>query len=102
MKTKLSNANFASFLGEAFKVSEARHVCCVVVKIWSQAMNDPSNDLASLLVTPVQRIPRYLMLVKQLIKHTPPTHPDYGNLKSAEEKISTIAIIVDQKVLCDL
>ncbi len=80
-ETKASNPNFAAFLSDAFK-----------------AMNDPSNDLASLLVTPVQRIPRYLMLVKQMLKYTAQTHADFGNLKIAEEKISTIAIIVDQKV----
>jgi hypothetical protein len=62
-----------------------------------KAMNDPSNDLASLLVTPVQRIPRYLMLVKSMLKHSYPGHPDYAKLRTAEERISAIAIIVDQK-----
>ncbi len=80
LQTKAANANFVAFLGEAFK-----------------AMNDPSNDLASLLVTPVQRIPRYLMLVKSMLKHSYPAHPDYANLKTAEERISAIAVIVDQK-----
>jgi hypothetical protein len=79
-ETKSSNDKFAKFLKAAFK-----------------EMNDPSNDLASLLVTPVQRIPRYLMLVRSMLKHTWEEHVDYADLKSAEEKISTIAIIVDQK-----
>lgn len=33
-------------------------------------------DLLSYLIMPVQRIPRYILLVQDLIKHTPPEHPD--------------------------
>ena len=60
-------------------------------------MNDTSNDLASLLVTPVQRIPRYLMLVKELLRYTWPEHGDFADLTVCEKNISAIAIIVDQK-----
>ncbi len=60
-------------------------------------LKDPSNDLPSLLITPVQRIPRYLMLVSQLLKYTWPTHRDYANIKSAAEQLGKIAEYVDQK-----
>lgn len=79
-ETKSSNTAFAGFLSNAFK-----------------QLGDPSNDLASLLVTPVQRIPRYLMLVRSMLKHTWAEHPDYANLKTAEEQISAVAVTVDQK-----
>lgn len=38
-------------------------------------------DLNSLLVMPVQRLPKYVLLFKDLIKHTEETHPDLKNLK---------------------
>ena len=60
-------------------------------------LKDPSNDLPSLLITPVQRIPRYLMLVTQLLKYTWPTHRDYANIKSAATQLGKIAEYVDQK-----
>jgi hypothetical protein len=46
-------------------------------------LGDPTNDLASMLVTPVQRIPRYVMMLKDLLKHTSTQHPDYNNLLKA-------------------
>ncbi len=60
-------------------------------------LKDPSNDLPSLLITPVQRIPRYLMLVTQLRKYTWPTHDDYASIMSAAEQLGKIAEYVDQK-----
>lgn len=105
-ETKASNAAFAAFLQQGFK-----------------NMGDTSNDIASLLVVPVQRIPRYLMLVKQvreketpcwsssltvtvscssqLLKHTWQTHADFARLHQCEEQIAAVAIIVDQKVKID-
>ncbi len=39
-----------------------------------------TKSLGSLLVTPIQRIPRYLLLLKDLIAHTPEDHPDFNTL----------------------
>ncbi len=60
-------------------------------------LGDPTNDLASMLVTPVQRIPRYLMLVKDLLKYTSPQHPDYNNLIRAVKIMTDTTILVDRK-----
>ncbi|EKE41037.1 hypothetical protein ENUP19_0306G0009 [Entamoeba nuttalli] len=40
-------------------------------------------DLRSYLITPVQRLPRYNLLLNELLKHTPTDHPDYNNIVSA-------------------
>ncbi|XP_013421379.1 uncharacterized protein LOC106181521 isoform X2 [Lingula anatina] len=40
-------------------------------------------DLTAFLLTPIQRIPRYVLLLKQLRKYTDPEHPDYYYLESA-------------------
>jgi hypothetical protein len=40
-----------------------------------------SLDLASFLIMPVQRIPRYNMLLTDMMRHTWEDHPDYNSLK---------------------
>jgi hypothetical protein len=60
-------------------------------------LGDPSNDLASMLVTPVQRIPRYVMMLKDLLKLTSPQHPDYNNLLKAVKIMTDTTVLVDRK-----
>jgi FYVE/RhoGEF/PH domain-containing protein 5/6 len=47
--------------------------------------------LESFLVGPVQRIPRYKLLLDELRKHTPEDHPDYNNIVVACETIKEVA-----------
>ncbi len=35
------------------------------------------------LIKPVQRLPKYVILLKDLLKHTPKDHPDYNNITKA-------------------
>ncbi len=60
-------------------------------------LGDPTNDLASMLVTPVQRIPRYVMMLKDLLKHTSTQHPDYNNLLKAVKIMTDTTVLVDRK-----
>jgi len=53
----------------------------------SRTRGNPAHVLTSLLIQPVQRIPRYEMLLKDLLKCTWISHPDYENLEIAVEKI---------------
>ena len=39
------------------------------------------------LIAPVERIPRYVLLLKDIIKKTPEDHPDYSQLVQAEGKM---------------
>ncbi|XP_043192110.1 rho guanine nucleotide exchange factor 17-like [Amphibalanus amphitrite] len=48
-------------------------------------------SLTQLLIAPVQRIPRYELLLKQLVSHTPEGHPDLEPLKQASEEIHQLA-----------
>lgn len=52
--------------------------------------------IASLLITPIQRIPRYLLLLKDLTAHTDPSTEEYANLEKANAFISEIATEVNQ------
>ena len=51
----------------------------------ARVKNMPMN---ALLIMPVQRIPRYQLLLQQMLKHTESTHCDYANLVSAVNIIS--------------
>ncbi|KAJ3173620.1 hypothetical protein HDU88_002708 [Geranomyces variabilis] len=44
-------------------------------------------SLQSFLILPVQRLPRYKLLVDELFECTSPQHPDYSELKRAREEV---------------
>jgi len=51
---------------------------------------------------PVQRLPRYILLLKELTKHTWPKHGDYNNLNSALQAMESIVSKINrQKRLSD-
>jgi len=54
-------------------------------------------DLPALLIQPVQRMPRYQLLLRELIKKTPSDHVDRSNLESAMEKFTEINIFTNKK-----
>ncbi|PRP81651.1 hypothetical protein PROFUN_01158 [Planoprotostelium fungivorum] len=54
-------------------------------------------DLLSFLITPIQRLPRYILLLEDLIKNTPQDHADYVPLTLAVEKIRGIADHVNEE-----
>lgn len=50
-----------------------------------------SQTLDSLLLMPIQRVPRYELILKELVKRTSKNHPDYENLKEAQSKAQKAA-----------
>lgn len=50
----------------------------------------------SLLIMPVQRLPRYKMLFEQILKYTPEDHVERTNIEEALLKVSEIADFVNQ------
>ncbi len=46
---------------------------------------------------PVQRIPRYNLLLRELVKHTWPMHPDFAVLDAGVERLSNIAMFLNEK-----
>jgi hypothetical protein len=55
-------------------------------------------DVASFLVMPVQRMPRYKMLLEELVKITRPEHRDYSNLEQALSIIRDVAMSVNTNI----
>ncbi|XP_054715592.1 rho guanine nucleotide exchange factor 17-like [Uloborus diversus] len=53
-------------------------------------------SLDALLIMPVQRIPRYELLIKELLKHTPLDHPDYKLLLQAQREVHDLAVRINK------
>ncbi|EGC34238.1 hypothetical protein DICPUDRAFT_153591 [Dictyostelium purpureum] len=60
--------------------------------------NKMKQSLESLLITVVQRIPRYILLINDLLSHTWKDHPDYENLQNALRKIQSVASEVNKSI----
>ncbi|KAI9335113.1 hypothetical protein BDR26DRAFT_866197 [Obelidium mucronatum] len=60
-----------------------------LVKIAKSSPSHTQISLQSYLILPVQRLPRYKLLVDQLLESTPLSHPDRAPLQAAAEAIRT-------------
>lgn len=48
------------------------------------------------LIMPIQRIPRYKLLLEDMVRHTPQEHPDHNLLKQALAKVDDVAVKIDK------
>ncbi|KAF9381446.1 hypothetical protein CPB97_007747 [Podila verticillata] len=55
-------------------------------------------DFQSYLMLPVQRIPRYRMLLEGLLRHTPEDHPDHRKLQTAFRSMEQTANFVNETI----
>ena len=62
------------------------------------AVGKGSVQLSDLLIRPVQRVPRLKLLLEQLVKETPPDHPDRAASERALEELSKIASAVNEAI----
>ncbi|KAJ3070680.1 Myosin 10A, isoform D [Podochytrium sp. JEL0797] len=53
-------------------------------------------DLPTFLLKPIQRICKYPLLIRETIRHTHPSHPDFPHLTLALSKIETVVTIVNE------
>ncbi|EFC44775.1 rhoGEF domain-containing protein [Naegleria gruberi] len=61
------------------------------------AKNPTEHGLRSLLIMPVQRIPRYKMLLEQILASTPQEHVEYKHYETALKTISDVAVFVNER-----
>ncbi|XP_071951470.1 rho guanine nucleotide exchange factor 17-like [Antedon mediterranea] len=59
--------------------------------------NKEKLSVDDLIIKPVQRIPRYELIIKDFLDNTPEDHPDHENLEVALSKIRTLARAIDDK-----
>lgn len=50
------------------------------------------------IIMPVQRVPRYSLLIADLLRHTPSDHPDYSQLQEVEVKLAEIGSFINESV----
>jgi len=80
-KDRLSkNQRFLQFLQRA----EARPECM-------------KYNLDSFLILPIQRIPRYVLLIQELLKNTPEDHEDYNGLSQALKEMRSVAEFLNEE-----
>jgi hypothetical protein len=54
--------------------------------------------LSSALIAPVQRVPRYMLLFRDLLEKTPPQHPDHALVTQCVERVTALADDVNRSV----
>jgi len=120
LEKKVSNFSDESKIGDVFKqYSEQLKIYTTYVnnydlsmKVLVRAMRLPNfkkfiedglakpgsdhKDITAFLIQPVQRIPRYILLLSDLIKHTSSDHIDYDDLSDALEKIKHVAEFINE------
>jgi RhoGEF domain/WW domain/SH2 domain/CBL proto-oncogene N-terminus, EF hand-like domain len=55
------------------------------------------NNYTAYTIQPIQRVPRYILLISDLLKHTDDSHPDYDGLKTALDVIKISADDINDK-----
>ena len=64
----------------------------------ASALTANSLPLESLLITPIQRVPRYVLLVAELLKYTPETHHDHAKLVESLTKLKSVATDINESM----
>ncbi|XP_011900314.1 PREDICTED: rho guanine nucleotide exchange factor 17 isoform X3 [Cercocebus atys] len=94
------SAYIDNFLNAKDAVRVAKEARPAFLKFLEQSMreNKEKQALSDLMIKPVQRIPRYELLVKDLLKHTPEDHPDHPLLLEAQRNIKQVAERINKGV----
>mmetsp|Transcript_16124 Transcript_16124/g.41395 ORF Transcript_16124/g.41395 Transcript_16124/m.41395 type:complete len:1154 (-) Transcript_16124:92-3553(-) len=91
-------AGFKSYTNYCINHEAANHFLLEVgakkkISEFFQKLKDDCDDQSfqSLLIMPIQRVPRYRLLLQELLKATPKEHPDFANIQTALEKVKVVA-----------
>jgi hypothetical protein len=95
-------ANYNSFMSKInAKLAKADHPLSLLVDKVANELRAEANlrlDLASFLIMPVQRLPRYRLLLTELVDATAADHADHATLTDALGRIAAIAQQVNASV----
>ncbi|GAM29179.1 hypothetical protein SAMD00019534_123550 [Acytostelium subglobosum LB1] len=61
-----------------------------------------SLDLGSLLIAPIQRVPRYILLLNAMAKVTESSHPDYRRCQAAATLLKSIVQVINDGIQEDV
>jgi len=88
----------ALFAIDHFKKKEPNGTFIEILRNAENHPLTPGVKYDSLLILPIQRVPRYVLLLKELIALTPPEHEDYADLQSATLKMEGIAHDINKSI----
>ena len=54
--------------------------------------------LDSLLIEPIQRLPRYKLILTEIVKYTEQNHKDYNNLKQALDSVLETTTLINERM----
>ncbi|KAL6071132.1 guanine nucleotide exchange factor 9 [Balamuthia mandrillaris] len=94
-------SDYAIHFGEAINLLETYKKSSRFSMFVEKGMKDLGMEgvkIGTLLVVPIQRIPRYQLLLQDLLKHTWKDHLDHSNLQEALESIKKTAHNINEKV----
>lgn len=94
-------STYAQDFESSAKLVEKRMESCKQFKsfvLGQESRPEVQLRLNALLITPVQRIPRYKLLLEDVIKNTPDCHPDKKCLKEALEQVDALAWHINEQL----
>lgn len=68
-----------------------------VLQLISEKTEVGGQDINSFFIRPIQRIPRYRLLLKDLLKRTEEDHNDFQALSTALKQVSDVAEFINEK-----
>eukprot|EP01105_Mastigella_eilhardi_P018003 TRINITY_DN4156_c0_g1_i5.p2 TRINITY_DN4156_c0_g1~~TRINITY_DN4156_c0_g1_i5.p2 ORF type:complete len:788 (-),score=209.63 TRINITY_DN4156_c0_g1_i5:77-2440(-) len=71
-----------------------------IARHWEETRQNPQCkglDIHSFLILPIQRLPRYVLLLTDLLRRTPEDHEDFSDLSKALHETRSVAEFVNQK-----
>ncbi|XP_050544977.1 rho guanine nucleotide exchange factor 17-like [Daktulosphaira vitifoliae] len=93
--------SYTSFINNWKQAKEAIKATCNSKPAFARYLESTAREhkgklaLDSLLIMPVQRIPRYELLIQTLLKHTESTHPDHESLIESQKQVHEMAVKIN-------
>eukprot|EP01102_Stenamoeba_stenopodia_P020019 TRINITY_DN7682_c0_g1_i1.p1 TRINITY_DN7682_c0_g1~~TRINITY_DN7682_c0_g1_i1.p1 ORF type:complete len:920 (-),score=198.74 TRINITY_DN7682_c0_g1_i1:189-2948(-) len=88
----------ANLLASKLVIKEGK-VNVFAQKLWElEQASGEGNPLPSLIIMPIQRIPRYNLLLADLLKNTPRNHADRDKISNALEKMAETANYINNNI----
>ena len=90
--------NFHHSSEEVDKMKQNQHPFTERIKKMEFTDEMQNLDLSSQLIKPVQRLPKYVLLFKDLMKNTEETHPDYHDISECLKRFQEINLENNSKM----
>ncbi|XP_049848092.1 uncharacterized protein LOC126311187 [Schistocerca gregaria] len=89
--------NYSACLTLFYELMKKPSIKKVLESLWEKSKYS-INEFSGFIITPIQRLPRYMLLLQALLKHTPPTHRDYNDLTTALNTLVRTIEVINSRV----